>query len=216
MAVITSIKPNRGARGRVSVFLDGRFFCSMLESIAEQHGLQEGGEVEIEDLHLLQEVDAYAQALDAAVRYLSYRPRSEREVRMRLRRGNFAPEHVERVLETLRRYGYVDDAGFARYWKEARDQFSPRGSRLVAMELRQKGIDRDVIEDVVDDEQDDEHAYTAARKKAQQLRALPYPDFRQRLGSYLARRGFDYDVISDVVQRLWREREGSAEDVEAE
>jgi len=120
------------------------------------------------------------------------------------------------VLETLRGYGYVDDAGFARYWKETRDQFSPRGSRLVAMELRQKGIERDVIEDVVDEEQDEEHAYTAAMQKAQQLRALPYLDFRRRLGGYLARRGFDYDVIDDVVKRLWQEHGASAEDVERE
>lgn len=216
MAIITAIKPRRGTKGHVSIFVDGRFFCGMLESVVEEHGLQEGGEVEIADLHLLQEVDAYAQALDAAVRYLAYRPRSEREVRTRLRRGNFAPEHVDRVLETLRRFGYVDDAGFARYWKETRDQFSPRGSRLVAMELRQKGVEREVIEGVVDEEHDEENAYAAASKKAKQLRSLPYPDFRRRLGSYLARRGFDYDIVDDIVKRLWQENGAPAAEMDLE
>ncbi len=77
-----------------------------------------------------------------------------------------------------------------------------------------KGVDREVVNELVDDEQDGERALRAGRKKAMLLVNIPgmdYTTFRNRLGSFLQRRGFGYEVTTRTVRALWKEL-GSAEE----
>jgi regulatory protein len=141
------------------------------------------------------------RALDAALRFLAARPRSEAEVRRRLARAGFEAEHIEAVLHRLRGSGLVDDEAFARYWVEQRQTFRPRGPRLLRAELRQHGIRTDLPREL-DTETD---AYRAAARRAHQLASADERTFRTRIGQHLARRGFDWDVIAPTVERLWCE-----------
>ena len=148
------------------------------------------------------------RCLDAAFRYLDYRPRSEAELRGRLKRRGFDDEHVEAALARLREQGLVDDLAFAEFWKGNRESFRPRSRRLTALELRQKGVANDVINRVVADIDDEDSAYRAAQNRAHRLPDADYREFRHRLGEYLKRRGFGYRVIIRTVERLWQERKG--------
>ncbi len=76
-----------------------------------------------------------------ALRFLAQRPRSEQEVRRRLRRAGVAEAAEEAVISQLRQNALVDDTAFAEYWVEQRQSFRPRGARLLRAELRQHGID---------------------------------------------------------------------------
>jgi regulatory protein len=148
------------------------------------------------------------RCLDAAFRYLDYRPRSEAELRRRLKRRGFDDEHVEAALASLREQGLVDDLAFAEFWKDNRESFRPRSRRLTALELRQKGVAEEVINRVVADIDDEDSAYRAAQGRAHRLADSDYREFRHRLGEYLKRRGFGYRVITNTVERLWQERKG--------
>src|ERR1051325_7824175 len=88
----------------------------------------------------------------SAINFLSYRPRSEREVAMRLRKKGHAPDLIATVLERLRKRGYVDDLEFARFWVGNRMAFSPRGPRLLRSELRQKGVSQEVVDEVLQEQ----------------------------------------------------------------
>jgi len=147
------------------------------------------------------------EAVDVALRYLASRPRSEREVRLRLRRGGLDDAGIDRVLDRLRAHGLVDDAAFAHYWVEQRQTFRPRGGRLLEAELRRHGIATELAAEAAEptSETAAEDAYRAAYKRAQQLRGLDARTFRTRLGQFLARRGFDWDVVGPTVERLWDE-----------
>jgi regulatory protein len=110
------------------------------------------------------------------------------------------------VLVRLRQTGLVDDAAFARYWVENRDAFSPRGSRALRAELRLKGVGDEEVRGVLEDGRDEAAgAHAAGERKARQLKGLDRRTFRQRLGAFLARRGFSYDAISQVTDRLYAE-----------
>ena len=76
---------------------------------------------------------------------------------------------------------------------------------MVSVELCQKGIDKDVINKVLCSYNDEENAYRAAKKKASLLSKEGYDNFRRKLSSFLMRRGFNYDVTKQTVDRLWRE-----------
>jgi len=145
------------------------------------------------------------QAVDRALRYLSCRPRSESEVKGRLERYGYEDHTIADALDRLRGSGLIDDVSFAAFWQENRATFSPRSSRLVAQELLQRGVISEVIAQAVEGVDNEAEAYRAGYKKANALQRVDYHEFRRKLGAFLHRRGFDYEVISLVVERLWRE-----------
>ena len=103
------------------------------------------------------------------------------------------------------RSGLVDDAQFAQTWVENRSTFRPRGRRALAVELRQKGISNEAIDEALRDLDEDTLAYQAALKGSRKYQGLDWQDFRQKMGAYLARRGFSYAVVRPVVERIWSE-----------
>lgn len=150
--------------------------------------------------------DEFQQTLDRALRFLGARPRSEQEVRARLAQKGAAPEVVERVIARLGELRLIDDVAFAQFWIENRNRFRPMGSRALKAELRQKGLDRELIADQVEDAVDESTSVrAAARRQARRYAKLDYQTFRQKLFAHLARRGFAYDAISSAVEEAWRE-----------
>jgi regulatory protein len=148
--------------------------------------------------------------LDAAYYYLSYRPRSEGEIRQWLHRRGFAQEVVENAMTRLREQNLCDDFAFAQFWKDNRLSFKPKSKRLIEKELRDKKVAAEIVEQVTRDIDDDAIAYQLACDRMSALAHLDYRDFYRRLSGYLAYRGFSYQVIRDTAARLWRDKETSS------
>ena len=146
--------------------------------------------------------------LDAAFRYLCYRPRSEFEIRMRLRKRGFDDSSIEGVLLKLKEQGLVDDFAFAQFWKENRESFSPRSRAMLHRELRQKGVAPYIIAEVAKEIDEEASAYMAAEKRAKKLASLDYESFCRKLDAFLKQRGFNYEVTQHTVNQLWQERGG--------
>lgn len=147
--------------------------------------------------------------LNAAYYYLSYRPRSEAEIRQWLHRRSFANEVAEEAITKLREQNLSDDFAFAQFWKDNRLSFRPKSKRLIEKELRDKKVSTEIIEQMTEDINDEEIAYKLGSSRMQALAHLDYPDFLRRLSNYLGYRGFSYQVIRDTAARLWREKENN-------
>ncbi|MFQ5875464.1 MAG: regulatory protein RecX [Dehalococcoidia bacterium] len=205
MGVITDIKEQKRRKDRVSVFVDGRYALGMSRLSLIKSGLVVGQEVSGDQVLELEAEAQLEEALNVAGRFLGYRPRSEREVRSRLRRRGFDEDVVERAVARLRERGLLDDTEFARFWKENRVAFSPRSRRLLEQELRRKGVDVEVVAEVSADVEDSEEAYRAGHKKARSLPLGDYTVFHRRMMSFLKGRGFGYATASETARRLWQE-----------
>ena len=190
---------------RVNLFLDGRFALGLSLEVAAQAGLRVGDEIDEGTVRALREEEARTDAIAAGLRLLSYRPRSEAELRQRLSRRGTPSPLVDATVKRLREMGLLDDAAFARAWVESRDRASPRGRRLLLQELRAKGVEVNISREPVEGVDESDAALRAAVRRATSLRRLPYEEFRRRLGDFLRRRGFDYEVIHETVERCWRE-----------
>ena len=210
MRKITAIRAGRGRGKRVNIFLDGRFAFSVEAEVAAKERLQVEQELSTERIEVLAKTDHLQRCLNAAVHYLSYRPRSEPELRERLHRRGFDGDSVEAVIAKLKEQGLVDDIAFAQFWKDNRETFSPRSQWLTKLELRRKGVANDIIDQVVDTIDDEDSAYRAAQRKARSLPQSDYQSFRRRLGEHLKRRGFSYGVINNTVNRLWQDQVSSS------
>ena len=205
---ITALEPQVTNPERINVFVDGRFLLGVNASVVFQMGLELEQELQPVQLEELRSEAALQQAVDRAYNYLSYRPHSREEVRRYLRRKETPPAIIDAALARLEQLDLVNDHAFASFWVESREQFSPRGARALKNELRMKGVEREVVEELIDDEKDEERALLAGRKKALSLVRIPTMDFatfRTRLGSFLQRRGFGYEVSTRTVRALWKE-----------
>jgi regulatory protein len=210
MSKVTGLAAAKGRREkRVNIYLDGKFALSLLAEVALKEGLRVGQELSADRLEALAAADHYQRCLNAAIRFLGYRPRSESEIRQRLQKHGFDSDSTGKALTRLKELGLVDDAAFARFWKDNRESFSPRSRRLTGLELLRKGLDKDIVEQVISEVDDTDSAYRAALNKARRMSPSDYPVFRRRLGEHLSRRGFGYDVINETVVRVWKEYTGN-------
>ena len=205
MSKITALKTSKRTEKQVNIFLDGKFTISIDNELVVKKGLQIGQEMSDEQIKSLTEDVSLVRCLNTAYRFMSYRPRSEAEMKDRLHRRGFEDSKIEIVINKLKEQNLLDDTAFAQFWKENRDAFRPRSQRMTRMELKRKGVADEIIKAVTDDANDMDSAYEAALKKAQRLSGADYEVFRRRLGDYLKRRGFGYMVINQTVKRLWQE-----------
>jgi len=207
MKTVTAIRS--GQRGkRVNIFLDNRFAFSLEAEVVFKEGLKAEQALSEDEIGALIKADHFQRCLNAALHYLSYRPRSEAELRERLHRRGFEADNVAAVLARLKTEGLVDDLAFARFWKENRQSFRPRSQQLTRLELRQKGVAQNIIERVAVQLDDQDSAYRAAVAKARRLPATDYEGFSRRLGQHLKLRGFGYGLIKKTVERVWEEKTG--------
>ena len=206
MRKITALRAGRGRGKRVNIFLDGKFAFSLEAEVAAKEGLQVERVLSVEQIEALAKSDHFHCCFNAAAHCLSYRPRSEPELRERLHQRGFDGDSVEAVITRLKEQGLVDDIAFAQFWKDNRESFSPRSQWLTKLELRRKGVADDIINQVVDAIDDEDSAYRAALKKARSLSQPDYQSFRRRLGEYLRRRGVSYELINHTAERLWQEQ----------
>jgi regulatory protein len=155
----------------------------------------------------LTDSNSLQDCLDAAYYYLSYRPRSEGEIRQWLHKRGFPNELTEETIARLREQKLSDDLAFAQFWKDNRLSFRHKSRRLIERELRDKKVDAEIVAQVTRDIDDEEIAYKLGSSRLPALAHLDYPAFCRRLSSYLAYRGFNYQVIKRTASLLWQEKE---------
>lgn len=206
-SAITAIEPQARTPDRVSIFVDGEFAAGVHAEVAAAVGLRVGQAMTAPELISLLQDEERRKVRESALVLLGYRARTRSELRFRLARKGFDAALVEETLETLERSGLVDDEEFTRSWIEARTGSRPMGPARIAAELRQKGVDRELVEEglqALDRDRILDLALTVGRQKAEQLRGEDLRAARRKLGNTLLRRGFSWDICARVLDIVLR------------
>lgn len=214
---ITSLRAQLNDPERVNVFVNGEFALGVSLTTITRAGLHVGKALSAAEYTQLEQLESGDKAFQAALRYLEARPRSVAEIRTRLNRKDFAPEAIDSALDRLGQLGLIDDAAFARFWVENRLASRPRGANALRDELRRKGITKELVGEVLTDESlagdEPERALAVARGALRKYAdAADRNAFTRRMGGYLQRRGFTFDVIRPIIDQLWAEVGGEASD----
>ena len=218
---ITALRAQAKDSQRVNVFVEGEFALGVSLTTITKAGLHVGKQLSAEEFAKLEQIESGDKAYLAALRFLEARPRSIAEVRTRLGRKDFAPEAIDAAIARLAELELLDDAAFARYWVENRQAYRPRGAGALRDELRRKGINADVTAEVLDNTlTGDEAAGASGLARAALHKYAGSQDrnaFTRRMGSYLQRRGYTFEVIRPIIDQLWAEVSEAAEaEAEAE
>lgn len=205
MPVVTGLEIHQRDKERVRLFLDDEYALDL--PLMEAARLSRGQTLTDSEVDELSGAESLQRAYDQAIRFLSYRPRSAAEVRRYLVRKKAPESLIAAVIERLRRRDYVDDMAFARYWISNRDRFKPMGSRALRFELRQKGIDDEIVDGLLAKVDEAEAAFRAAQARLSRYRGYTRQAFGQKLSALLRRRGFGEYAIREVIPRLQAELE---------
>jgi regulatory protein len=202
---ITGLQVQKRNNQRLNIYLDGEYAFGLSRYVAAW--LQVGQELTEEKITALLADDAVEAAYQKSTKFIGYRMRTTSEVDKHLTKKGIEQQVIRQVIERLNEKGLLNDEGFAKMWVENRSEFRPRSQRLLALELRRKGIDSETIQNVIErTPPEDELAYLAAKKRIRRYEHLEWQDFQRKLGSHLARRGFSYSTIKPVVYKVWTEK----------
>lgn len=201
MPTVTKLEVQKKRAGRYSIHIDGRYAFSLSDNDLITSGLHQGQELSNVEVAAMQKLSLESKALDRVYNFLSYRQRTEREVRDYLRRRDYEPEFIDEVIARLQKQGMLSDEQFAASWVGDRQSLKPRSKRRLEQELRQKGVSADIIEQTlaeVSPEDELDAIKTVAQKK---LTLAKYQD-QSKLITYLVGQGFEYSLVKQALNDL--------------
>jgi regulatory protein len=202
---ITAIRSGKN-KTRAEIFVNGVSAGTVHKKVVVHAGLQAGLEVTGNDISELQKADLIQRCIDASLHFLSYRPRSEAEVKKRMNKRGFDEGTINSAINHLKKLDLVNDAEFARYWRDNRAAFNPKARFILKNELRLKGVEEQIAVEAVQDVDEMEAALQAGKKKARVIAGLSREEFEKKLINYLRWRGFSYEIIKNVCDKLWDQR----------
>jgi len=207
--IISDLRVQKRNKNRFSIYVDGRYRFSLDEHTLGRAGFHIGDEIDEKTINNLTSRDEFFRARDYGMMLLSYRDRSEQEFRRRLLDRAYKREVVEEVIELFKRENLINDRLFAEKWIEHILNSRPMGAMRIKHELRVKFVDEQVVDDVVADMIDSEKerslAQAAADKKMRALKGYSDEKVRNRLLQHLKSRGFQFDIIHEVMKEYVRD-----------
>jgi regulatory protein len=205
--IVTQLVASKRKPERINVFVDGEFAIQVHIDIIAKHRIAKGMQIN-EDLHALLRADKNSMYVrQLALAFVTYKPRTIRQLRERLRRKDFGENEIDEAVEFCLEFGYLNDAEFARmYVRDALTMRQLSPGRLRA-DLKKKGVDVEYIDNALREYYTNDDINTVARRAAEKkLRAVAYrPVDKQRsaVQSYLQRQGFSWSIIAPIISDLF-------------
>ena len=201
---ITALEPQKKNPNRINLFIDGCFSLGISRNVGGC--LRVGQKISEKEIDELIKDDSNEKAFQSALHFLSFRNRSEYEIRRNLIGKGFVEEEISEVIEDLKKRGYLDEEKFAREWVESRSTSKPRGRRLLVYELQQKKVNPEKIAQALQILPDEiTLALNAARKIIHRYEDMEIDIFNKKVTGFLIRRGFDFEIIRKARKILWEE-----------
>ncbi len=188
---------------RFDVVLDDSRKFRVRAEVLMRLGISIGRELSQADLERLKQEAELAEAKEAGFRLLAHRARTVADLRKRLKSRKFSARAIDETVRILKQQGLLDDEAYAKQFIHDCLTMRPMGARRIIQELCRRGVDEDLVRDVVnslvDQATETRAALRAARQRLERLKKLDEDAARHKVRAFLARRGFDEDVIDDVV-----------------
>lgn len=199
MAEITSITPQKKDKTRCNIELDGKFCCGMKLDTVLKNGLKVGLSVDTETLSRLQLESEKLTALDKALKHVSVSMKTEKELRTFLNGKGYLEDVTDYVLGKMKEYGYVDDESYASSYAEGASK--RKGSRLIRLELKQKGVDGQTIDSALSSILDETESAKRCLEKYMRGKPCDRATLTKAYRNLLSK-GFDYDTAKQAIESL--------------
>lgn len=209
MATITKIAIQRRNAERYNIFLDGTYAFSVDEEVLARFQLKKGKKLTEDEIGNILHEDDIRKGMHIAVKYLSFRMRSEKEIRDHLRSKNIAEENISAIMDKLQQYSYIDDQAFAKAYVRTQINTTKKGPELVRKSLEKKGINDQFI-DIAMQEFDETtilaHTMKLASKIMKQKNRYSHKQLTEKIQQTLLRKGYSYETMTKTLAKLQPEK----------
>lgn len=204
MPQVTQIKPQK-RKNRFNIYFGGQFAFGLSAEGLVKSGLSVGDHLSEKEVEKLIHENEFQRLLDKALHFLSYRPRSEKEIRDYLKKKTPSLKIITQIIAKLKKQNLIDDLAFAEWFCQQRAQFRPRGQRVLLAELWQKGIKKEIAQKAIGktiDEKDLAQKVALKKLNTFQKQKLSPRLLYQKMIQLLLRRGFDWEVSKKTIDSL--------------
>ncbi len=196
MAEITGITPQIKDKTRCNIEVDGRFYCGMKLETVMQNRLKAGMCVSLETLSRMQLESEKMTALDKALTHITSSMKTEREIRDFLKKKGYLSDVCDYVAEKMKGYGFLDDGQYAKTYAESAGK--RKGRRLIAAELKRKGVGDGEIEEALNGITGERES--ALRVLGKYMRGKPVDKKTlSKAYAYLIGKGYDYETARGAL-----------------
>lgn len=194
--IITKIEVNTDKK--VNVYLDGEYYFFLFQSEIKKYKLKEGMELSPSFYNMIIEEIVYNRAKQKAVNILKYMDRTEYELKQKLKHAGYKEEIVNRIISYFYEYNYLDDRRFAYAYIERKK--SSKSLKQIEMELRQKGVSREIIQELLENQKGgEEEALKKIIEKKLKGIEKPTKEQKQKISMYLYRKGYPANLIRQYL-----------------
>ncbi|MBR7186811.1 MAG: RecX family transcriptional regulator [Clostridia bacterium] len=200
MPEITAITPQKKDKTRCNVEIDGRFYCGMKLVTVMQSRLKVGMSIALEELAHIQLESEKQTALDKALHHITASMKPEKEIRDFLTKKGYLKDVCDYVIEKMKGYGFLDDGAYAKAYAESVSK--KKGARLIAIELRRKGISEEAIEAALLELTDETESAERVLEKYVRGKDLTDKKTLAKAYAHLIAKGYDYDTARAALEAL--------------
>lgn len=212
MPQITQIQPQKRRKDRLNVFLADKFAFSISPDNLIIFKLKVGKNLQENEIKEILKKEMQNYLIDAALNFLSFRPRSVKETTdfltrkvAKLENLKFAEAKesslIKNTINFLKKRNFLNDQEFANWLISARE--NTKGKKALKLELFQKGVKGDVLEKSLESfEENIKTAYKLIEKKLPRWSKLPRIEQKKKIYNYLAYRGFSHDTIKELFAKF--------------
>lgn len=205
--IITDITKQK-TKDRFNLFIDGEFFAGISLETLVVNKLKKGQEISETFLNVLKNEETLVEAKNKAIKYVSLRLKSQKEIITYLKQKGYNEDVIDLVLQLLKEYKLVDDQMVAKAYINSHPGY---GRKLITLKLLQKGINKEIIDKCCNElefssEKIESIAFKYLKNKTLDAKTSA------KLYRFLASRGFELNEISKTVKKLFKEQDNGSWD----
>ena len=204
MAIITKIEVQKKNTDRVNIYVDDEFFMAIYTELVYSFNLKKGMEIDVENFKSILNQEMLLKAKNKALNILSKADQSERKIREKLS-TDFEEETIDNVIEFLLKNKFIDDDLLAQKIVNTNVNLNKYGKNKIKQNLYNKGLSKESINEVIleiDVDKEFENAMYLAKKRYERVKNEDKNKIHQKISQHLAYKGFDYDIIKRVLNKL--------------
>ena len=200
---ITSVERNKKNKNRLSVFIDGRFSFTISEDDYLMLNLYEEAELDEEKLDYIKNTLNFREAKSLAVKYLSTKLRTEKEVKEKLLNEGYEESCINNVIEELKAIGYINNKLYAQKYVYDRSKLKPMSKKLLKHELMNRGISEEIVDEVLNDwKVEDTNIAGSLLKRKFGKYDLSDEKIIKKAYMFLLHRGFSMETIREAFRSV--------------
>lgn len=201
---ITKIETQKRNLDRVNIYIDDQFAFGLTDILRYKYDLFSGKEVTQEFIDDVLKAEEQNKVINHALKLLSYRSRSEKEIYDKLKEKGYDEDKIENAIKYCIEKNYINDKDFAEAFIRDKININKLGSQRIKYELISKGVSSNIIDEVLEPNHEEElnMAMELALKKIHSYRNDDYNAIYRKLGGYLQRRGYSFDIIRKVLNNV--------------